>query len=95
VPGEHEHRLAWASGQHWMGVDFRRGAATEARIATRRAEPYTKIPVSSEQHDFFVHATGIDPRGWQLVEFTLWPGEPPEGTEGIRYDILHLSTPER
>lgn len=80
--------------QHWMGVAFHRGGATEARTATRRVVPYTGIPVFSEQHDFFAHATGIDPRGWQLVEFTLWPGEPPEGTEGTRYDVLHLSVPE-
>jgi hypothetical protein len=80
--------------QHWRGVDFHRGAATKARTATRRTTPYTKIAVFSERHDFFAHATGIDPRGWQLVEFTLWPGEPPPGTEGTRYDVLHRSTPE-
>jgi hypothetical protein len=84
--------------QHWMGVAFRKGGATQARTATRRVVPFpphTKIPYSAaEQQDFFAHATGIDPHSWQLVQFTLWPGEPPHGTEGVRYDVLHLSTPE-
>jgi hypothetical protein len=80
--------------QHWMGVAFHRGRATQASTATRRLVSFTKIPDFSERQDFFAHATGIDPHSWQLAEFTLWPGEPPRGTEGVRYDVLHLSTPE-
>jgi hypothetical protein len=81
--------------RHWMGVAFHRGASPSARTATRRVVPYTKIPDHSEQQDYFAHATGIDPNGWQLVEFTLWPGEPPVSDEyTTRYDVLHLSTPE-
>lgn len=42
-----------------------------------------------------VHSTAaaIDPHGWELMEFTLWSGEGPEGL-GERYEVLHLSTPD-
>jgi hypothetical protein len=42
-----------------------------------------------------VHSTAlaIDPRNWELVQFTLWEDTAPESA-GTRYRVLHLSTPE-
>ncbi len=36
---------------------------------------------------------GIDPRGWQLVQFTLWTTPPREDEQ--RYEVLHVSAPVR
>jgi hypothetical protein len=84
--------------KHWMGVAFHRGGATEVRTATRRVVPFPphiEIPDFAEHQAFFAHATGIDPDSWQLVEFTLWPGEPPANARyDIAYDVLHVSAPE-
>ncbi|MFI1336537.1 DUF4865 family protein [Streptomyces sp. NPDC020845] len=43
-----------------------------------------------------VHSTalGIDPRGWELLHFTLWADTAPPGTPGDRYQVLHLSAPD-
>jgi len=82
--------------QHWMGLDFRRGPADEARTATRRTAPYPPADVEdlSARTGCYASAAGIDPRGWQFVQFTLWEDEPPRDAEGIRYEVLHLSVPE-
>jgi hypothetical protein len=82
--------------QHWMGQDFRRGPAAKARTATRRTSPYPPAHPGNdgERPGVFASATGIDPRGWQFVEFTLWEDEPPADAEGVRYEIGHLSIPE-
>ena len=42
-----------------------------------------------------VHSTAlaIDPRNWELVQFTLWEDTARESA-GTRYRVLHLSTPE-
>jgi hypothetical protein len=82
--------------QHWMGQDFRRGPTAKARTATRRTLPYPPADpvIYSERAGVFASATGIDPRGWQFVEFIIWEDEPPADAEGIRYEIGHLSTPE-
>jgi hypothetical protein len=41
-----------------------------------------------------VHSTAlaVDPRSWELLDFTLWT----EATRapGTHYEVLHLSTPE-
>jgi hypothetical protein len=82
--------------RHWMGQDFRRGPAATARAATRRTSPYPPADdrMTSERPGVFASATGIDPCGWQFVEFTLWENEPPADAEGVRYEIGHLSIPE-
>ncbi|WP_275465628.1 DUF4865 family protein [Streptomyces noursei] len=42
-----------------------------------------------------VHTTalGLDPRGWELVHFTLWAAPVPESAGGARFRVLHLSAP--
>lgn len=42
------------------------------------------------------HSTAlvIDPRGWELLHFTLWEDAAPPGAAGDRYQVLHLSTPD-
>jgi hypothetical protein len=37
-------------------------------------------------------AIAVDPTRWEIVQFTLWSGEPGIVT-GTRYQVLHLSTP--
>jgi hypothetical protein len=68
----------------------------QARTATRRTSPYPPAHPGNdgERPGVFASATGIDPRGWQFVEFTLWEDEPPADAEGVRYEIGHLSIPE-
>jgi uncharacterized protein DUF4865 len=82
--------------RHWMGQEFRRGPAATARTATRRTSPYPPADSTpyAERLGVFASATGIDPHGWQFVEFTLWEDEPPADAEGVRYDVAHLSIPE-
>ena len=82
--------------QHWMGTGFLRGPADKVRTATRRTAPYPPADADdfSERAGCYACATGIDPRGWQFVQFTLWEDEPPHDAEGIRYEVLHLSVPE-
>ncbi|MFI0733894.1 DUF4865 family protein [Streptomyces sp. NPDC021225] len=43
-----------------------------------------------------VHSTAlvIDPRGWELLHFTLWEDAAPPDAPGDRYQVLHLSTPD-
>jgi hypothetical protein len=44
-----------------------------------------------------VHTTALafDPLGWQLLHFTLWEQAVQEETpDAVRYEVLHLSTPE-
>lgn len=95
--------------QHWIGLGLVRGpaAATVPRAATRRkqpiapdADPVPAIEAAlaelrdySERPGVHSSATAIDPRGWELVTFTLWENEAP-GTAETRYEVLHLSAPE-
>jgi hypothetical protein len=95
--------------EHWTGLAFERGAAIDAapRAASRRAwtvdpaaDPGAVIAAEVEALAGRAAAPGVhsaalavDPRHWELVEFTLWqeaaPAEP--GTD--RYRVLHLSRP--
>lgn len=46
--------------------------------------------------DLHTAALAFDPRGWQLLRFTLWHQRVPEpGPADERYEVLHLSAPER
>ncbi|MFJ7908709.1 DUF4865 family protein [Kitasatospora sp. NPDC096204] len=40
-------------------------------------------------------AVAVDPSRWELLSFALWYGRAPEDVPGIRYQVLHLSRPER
>ena len=77
------------------------------RIATRRKQliapdadtaaviesALAELADHSERAGVHYSATAIDPRGWELVTFTLWENAAPEA-EGTRYEVLHLSTPQ-
>ncbi|MEU8875414.1 DUF4865 family protein [Streptomyces javensis] len=96
--------------EHWQGLGFERGpaAGTVPRAATRHAEPVPAAadPASAVEGALArlaerarkggVHTTalGIDPRGWELIHFTLWEESAPPSEPGDRYQVLHLSTPE-
>jgi hypothetical protein len=94
--------------EHWTGVALRRGPARHAtpQSATRIVEtiPADVDPagvVERELRDLKrraevdgVHsvAIAIDPKGWQLVRFTLWK-HPVRDASGTRYEVLHVSCP--
>lgn len=94
--------------QHWTGLAFHTGPArgTTPIAATRDtqqipldADPVAVIGTALESargnaESPGVHSTAvaIDPKGWQLVHFTLWKSTPSDGP-GIAYQVLHLSRP--
>ncbi|CAM5431805.1 MULTISPECIES: DUF4865 family protein [Streptomyces] len=96
--------------EHWQGLAFERGpaAGTVPRAATRHATPVPAAadPASVVEDALArlaerartdgVHATalGIDPRGWELIHFTLWEDCAPPSEPGDRYHVLHLSAPD-
>ncbi|WP_069174006.1 DUF4865 family protein [Streptomyces griseus] len=97
--------------QHWSGLSYlegraagavprtalrhrvriadtvRPGEAVDAALAEHRAQATTPEAVAT--------ALALDPRHWELLHFTLWEDEPPESAPGDRYQVLHLSAPER
>jgi hypothetical protein len=93
--------------RHWMAVAFHRGPAPAARTAIRRtvslppeADPISSLGSALADFDDFskrpgLHASalGIDPHGWQIVQFTLWEDEAPVDG-GTTYEVLHISRPE-
>ncbi|WP_327121252.1 DUF4865 family protein [Streptomyces sp. NBC_01341] len=97
--------------QHWTGLSYQEGSVPTAlpRTAVRRREtiPGTAAPAQAVQaaieegartaaHPGAVATvTAVDPRHWELLHFSLWDHEPPGPLPGDRYEILHLSAPER
>ena len=94
--------------RHWTGIACLAGPARDAvpRAATRHTEP---IPAAADLTALIatavadlgrrarlpgVHtaALAVDPQSWELVRFTLWD-DPAAAEDGIRYQLLHLSTP--
>ncbi|HEY7487233.1 MAG TPA: DUF4865 family protein [Streptosporangiaceae bacterium] len=96
--------------RHWTGVAFEPGPAWSAatvRTATRRTEPIAadadpETVVRQALAELREHARtpgvhsaalAVDPMHWEQVRFTLWADDA-EADDGIRYQVLHLSTPE-
>ncbi|MET7900783.1 DUF4865 family protein [Streptomyces sp. NPDC005355] len=95
--------------EHWQGLAFARGPAATAvpRAATRRTvavpdsdDPATAVDGALAQlreragaEGVYATALAIDPRGWELVHFTLWEDVAPTAEPGDRYQVLHLSAP--
>jgi hypothetical protein len=93
--------------RHWTGVALEHGPdrGSVPRVATRRTErfPAEEDPavtveralsdLSSPAPGVYSTALAVDPRGWEVVHFTLWTRDPPPETPGVRYEVLHLSTP--
>ncbi|MGR3937172.1 DUF4865 family protein [Streptomyces sp. BRA346] len=95
--------------EHWQGLAFHRGpaAATAPRTAVRHTtpvpaatDPATAVGGAVEElrrraaaDGAHSAALGIDPRGWELVRFTLWADAAPSDEPGDRYQVLHLSAP--
>ncbi|MEU8709228.1 DUF4865 family protein [Streptomyces sp. NPDC048565] len=96
--------------QHWTGLLHQEGVASGAlpRTAVRRREwiadtvrPADAVDAALEESrrlagtsGAVVSALAVDPRHWELLYFTLWEHEP-SGAPGDRYEVLHLSSPER
>jgi hypothetical protein len=93
--------------RHWTGTALEHGPDHGAvpQVATRRTEPFPaeEDPAVTVERALAalrggtpgVHSTAlaVDPRSWELVHFTLWTREPAPETPGVRYEVLHLSTP--
>ncbi|MFJ2091551.1 DUF4865 family protein [Streptomyces sp. NPDC087901] len=96
--------------QHWTGLSYEEGpsSATLPRSATRLRSP---VPPSTAPADALgaaveesrrlakvagavATALAVDPRHWELLHFTLWDHPAPQEA-GDRYEVLHLSVPER
>jgi hypothetical protein len=94
--------------RHWTGAAFERGPAYGAipRSATRRTrqvpageDPQDAVAAAIEEMrrlartpEVQVTALAVDPGRWELAHFTLWTGAP-SGTDGSRYEVLHVSAP--
>lgn len=95
--------------QHWTGVAFARGpeAAGSPRIATRRiaripadADPAVEVCQAVDELQeraavpgVYSTALAVDVCRWELVHFTLWENDTEQASFGLRYEVLHLSTP--
>ncbi|NEW77322.1 DUF4865 family protein [Streptomyces rhizosphaericus] len=96
--------------EHWQGLGFERGPAAGAtpRAATRHAEPVpaaadpasavegalARLAERARKDGVHTTALGIDPRGWELIHFTLWEESAPPSEPGDHYQVLHLSAPD-
>lgn len=92
----------------WSGIAFAYGPDRdgEAHLATRRIRSIHGDTEATGTIDAAigelrerstvrgVHSTALalDTRTWELVDFTLWT-EATAATDGIRYEVLYLSTP--
>lgn len=95
--------------QHWLGLTTQPGPArcTPPTHASKQVEALSPDadPIAAVEQAIAhaaeratlpgVHtvAAGIDPRGWQMVQFTLWATTPHEDEQ--RYEVLHISAPVR
>ncbi|WP_406099235.1 DUF4865 family protein [Streptomyces sp. NBC_01013] len=96
--------------QHWAGLSYGEGPASAAlpHSATRlrspvppSAPPAEAIDAALEESRRLAKTSGavatalaVDPRHWELLHFTLWDHPAPQEA-GDRYEVLHLSRPER
>jgi hypothetical protein len=94
--------------RHWTGVDSLPGpdvdqpavAATKNELflppdvdpAGPVAEAVENLRDTARLPGVHSSAIAVDPSRWELVQFTLWSGEPGI-VPGTRYQVLHLSTP--
>ncbi|WP_328908677.1 DUF4865 family protein [Streptomyces sp. NBC_00234] len=96
--------------RHWAGLSYAEGRAASARprTAVRRreqlpetADPGAAIPAAAEESlrqatlpGAVATALALDPARWELLHLSLWEQEAPE-VAGDRFEVLHLSEPER
>ncbi|MEU0369041.1 DUF4865 family protein [Streptomyces sp. NPDC006283] len=96
--------------QHWAGLAHHEGPSSSAapRTAVRRRQripdgvppgPLVEQAVAESRRlaaldGVVCTALAADPRHWELLYVTLWDRDSPQGV-GDRYQVLHLSQPER
>lgn len=94
--------------QHWTGLGLHAGPARMATPAafTRDVHPIPadadlagvvdealgKAETRAAVRRVHTTAVAIDPRGWELMDFTLWEGAASDEA-GSEYEVLHLSAP--
>ncbi|WP_328540122.1 DUF4865 family protein [Streptomyces sp. NBC_00344] len=97
--------------QHWTGLAYEDGPASTAvpRNAVRQRERLARDVAPAAAVDEAVARTqdlsrldgvvctalAVDPHHWELVHFTLWENAVPPQVLGDRFQVLHLSQPER
>ncbi|WP_370410132.1 DUF4865 family protein [Streptomyces fradiae] len=97
--------------QHWTGLAYDEGPASAEppRTATRRRRPIPDrltpaeaVESALERQAAEVKADGVvaravavDPRHWELLTFTLWADPGVEEPDADRFQVPHLSAPER
>lgn len=95
----------------WTGVAVASGPAhrqpaVHATRALRPIDPSAALPdvvedlrretaAAAGRDGVVLTATGIDPAGWNVVRFTLWSAPAPQDVAGERYQVRHVSDPER
>ncbi|WUW25772.1 DUF4865 family protein [Streptomyces sp. NBC_01463] len=96
--------------QHWTGLSYAEGPSSGSlpRSATRLRSPVPQAAAPADAVDAALEesrrlaeepgvvatALAADPRHWELLHFTLWDHPGPREL-GERYEVLHLSRPER
>ncbi|GGY89584.1 DUF4865 family protein [Streptomyces nitrosporeus] len=96
--------------RHWAGLDYTEGPAagsaprTAVRHLSRLPEetgPAAPAGAALEEHRRLAACAGVvaaavalDPHRWELLHFTLW-ADGPADVPGDRFEVLHLSAPER
>jgi hypothetical protein len=97
------------SVRHWSGVGFilgpeqHRTPSAAARLITplRPDVPLPEaigaavkeLPQYSTVPGLHSAALAVDLNSWELIRFTAWAQKPPED-QGIRYQVLHTSSPQ-
>ncbi|MEU6844263.1 DUF4865 family protein [Streptomyces sp. NPDC046716] len=96
--------------QHWTGVAYAQGAAADgrARVAVCERTPVAaavhlpdlvadaarRTAQLATEEGVLYAASGIDPRTWELLTFSVWEHAEPR-TPGDIHQVLHVSQPER
>ncbi|MDV9176865.1 DUF4865 family protein [Streptomyces sp. W16] len=94
----------------WTGLAYEEGGAASAPAAVavrrrRRVPEGVEVAAVMEEavaetrrlageEGAVLAAAAVDPRGWELVYFSLWEHEGPKA-EGDVFQVLHLSAPGR
>ncbi|MGE6736952.1 DUF4865 family protein, partial [Streptomyces sp. NPDC059900] len=95
--------------QHWTGLAFAEGSAgSAAKSAVRRRsriparthlggmaeELAQEAGRLARQEGAIYAATAVDPRTWEVLQFSVWDHTPPKAAGDV-FQVLHLSAPER
>lgn len=98
--------VRWWTGVAVSAGPAQRQPAVHATRALRPIDPSAALPdvvadlvqettAAAGGEGVVLTATGIDPAAWTVVRFTLWSAPAPQDVPGERYQVRHVSDPER